>query len=290
MLVVLVGGGEPTTTIVQSYLSGAGAVVSCVETIEAAQRLFDERAAMGGVLNCCAIVELADTEAGSLEQVRAFRSNPHLDKADLILTIPYSQNIDASTMRELRATAALAGPIRKSELFDALAIIKSLRDEAAHRLPSSERSSDQTAGSGSCVVVRSQPPHFKGHVLLAEDNPVNVEVAREFLSLFGCTIEVVNDGRAAIAAVQQSTFDLVMMDCQMPVMDGIAATRAIRNRERRENLPAVPIVAVTANAYAEDRDRCVAAGMNDHLCKPFTEEQLSAILGKWIRTRQSVAA
>ncbi len=89
------------------------------------------------------------------------------------------------------------------------------------------------------------------------------------------------DGRAAIEVIRRSTFDIVLMDCQMPELDGLSATRQIRARELAEGSLPLPIVAVTANAFAEDRANCLAAGMNDYISKPFTEDQLRAVLVKW---------
>jgi CheY-like chemotaxis protein/HPt (histidine-containing phosphotransfer) domain-containing protein len=121
-------------------------------------------------------------------------------------------------------------------------------------------------------------------VLLAEDNPVNVEVAREFLESFGCTTDIVNNGAEAVAAFDRGRYDLVLMDVQMPEMDGLTATRRIRESEVRQSRALTPIVAMTANAFAEDQEKCAAAGMNDYIAKPFDEEQLVALLRKWLRS------
>ena len=120
-------------------------------------------------------------------------------------------------------------------------------------------------------------------VLIAEDNPVNVEVAREYLSSLDCEITLAQTGLEAVAAYAQPAFDIILMDCQMPEMDGLAATRKIREAEKLLGLPRRPIIAVTANAYDDDRQRCLAAGMDDYLTKPFTEEQLHDVLAKWVK-------
>ncbi|MGH6646305.1 ATP-binding protein [Aquabacterium sp.] len=120
---------------------------------------------------------------------------------------------------------------------------------------------------------------FSGHVLLAEDNPVNALVAQAILSKLGLQVTHVEDGQQALALLSQPHgIDLVLMDCQMPVLDGIEATRRLRCIEQEQGRPGVPVIALTANVMSQDRDRCRAAGMDDHLAKPFTQEDLSAML------------
>ena len=121
-------------------------------------------------------------------------------------------------------------------------------------------------------------------VLVAEDSPVNQQVASELLRLAGVTVHVVGDGRAAVDAVRTGAFDLVLMDVQMPIMDGIAATIEIRRLPAYRQLP---IVAMTASAFDEDRKACLDAGMNDHLAKPVDPERLFAALARWIPTGES---
>lgn len=122
------------------------------------------------------------------------------------------------------------------------------------------------------------PPALAGSVLLVEDNAVNAIVAEAGLRHLGLEVTTVGDGYAAVAACQLRRYDLVLMDCQLPGLDGFEATRLIRAEETRRALPPMPIVALTANALAGDRERCLAAGMDDHLAKPFTDEDLRAML------------
>jgi two-component system, sensor histidine kinase len=120
---------------------------------------------------------------------------------------------------------------------------------------------------------------LRGLVLLAEDNEVNALVARSVLENAGLSVEVVGDGAAALARSKTAPLpDLVLMDCQMPVMDGFEATRRIRAFEEQVGRARLPIIALTANAYEVDRERCLAAGMDDHLPKPFRDRELTAVL------------
>ena len=116
-------------------------------------------------------------------------------------------------------------------------------------------------------------------VLVAEDNPVNRKVTTILLERLGCDVAVVSDGRAAIDAVSRARFDVVFMDCQMPELDGFDAAAEIRRRETR--LARTPIIALTANAMAGDRERCLQAGMDDYLSKPVKPADLAAMLGRW---------
>jgi len=118
------------------------------------------------------------------------------------------------------------------------------------------------------------------HVLLAEDNPVNRMVAEHMLEVLPLTVFVVADGMQAVEACRNACFDLILMDWQMPHLDGLKATRAIRALGGRYD--DIPIIAMTANAMLGDRERCIQAGMNDYLSKPFTPEHLLAMLKKWM--------
>ena len=130
---------------------------------------------------------------------------------------------------------------------------------------------------------------LRGRVLLAEDNPVNQEVAQGLLSSIGVEAVVAKNGNEAIEQFLCNTFDAVLMDCQMPELDGYQATQAIRQLESESNEDAVTIIAVTANALAGDREKCVAAGMNDYLSKPFTGEQLYRVLSKYLQHSERIA-
>jgi CheY-like chemotaxis protein len=122
-------------------------------------------------------------------------------------------------------------------------------------------------------------PLRRGRVLLVEDNPVNQLVAKGMLGKLGCEVIVAAHGGEALDQLEHKEFDLVLMDCNMPVMDGYEASRQIRRSGR---WPQLPIVALTANAMSEERERCRAAGMSDYLAKPFRREELAALLDLWI--------
>jgi CheY-like chemotaxis protein len=130
-------------------------------------------------------------------------------------------------------------------------------------------------------------PRFAGQVLLVEDNFVNQKVAVRFLERLGCTVEVASNGADGVAACQQRRFDIVLMDLQMPVMDGMTATRKIREWETSGH---TPIIALTANAMTGDRELCESAGMDGYLTKPIEVERLRNILSKYGMEKPSAAA
>lgn len=127
--------------------------------------------------------------------------------------------------------------------------------------------------------LQAQHQPIRARVLLVEDNPVNQLVAKGMLVKLGCQVLLATQGAEALARLEQETVDMVLMDCNMPVMDGYEATRRIRQDGR---WPALPIVALTANAMPEERERCRAAGMNDYLAKPFRREELLALVDHWV--------
>jgi signal transduction histidine kinase/CheY-like chemotaxis protein/HPt (histidine-containing phosphotransfer) domain-containing protein len=144
----------------------------------------------------------------------------------------------------------------------------------------------QRAEPSEAVVQISEPSHdapLRGRVLLVEDNPVNRRVAQRLLDLHGLEVTAVGDGSEAVGRLEREPYDLVLMDCLMPVMDGYTATRKWRERERSSGSDEhLPILAMTANAMAGDREKCLAAGMDDYISKPLDRAALAAMLKRWL--------
>ncbi|WP_339405273.1 ATP-binding protein [Pseudomonas helleri] len=132
------------------------------------------------------------------------------------------------------------------------------------------------------VQVSDLPSKHRARILLVEDNPVNQLVAKGMLSKLGCDVVIAAHGGEALSLLEDDLFDLVLMDCNMPVMDGYETSRQIRQSSRWSELP---IVALTANAMPEERERCRSAGMNDYLAKPFRREELAALLDTWVPSK-----
>jgi CheY-like chemotaxis protein/HPt (histidine-containing phosphotransfer) domain-containing protein len=176
---------------------------------------------------------------------------------------------------QLAVAATLTKPVTPSTLLDACLQgtgrlrQQTLRGELREEALSSNRSN--LAG------VR---------ILLVEDNPINQELARDLLTRAEIVVLVANDGQEALEMLSREHFDGVLMDCQMPVLDGYAATRALRRQPQWRDLP---VIAMTANAMVGDREKVLAAGMNDHIAKPIRVEEMFATLARWVRPAASSA-
>ena len=162
---------------------------------------------------------------------------------------------------------AIAKPVPR------VAINRMLSGDTEYWLDRSENYIGQQSFIGTSVGAR---------VLVAEDNPVNQKLISEVLKIFACELTIVENGKEAVAMNEKNEYDLILMDCQMPEMDGFQATRRIRSQEQESGAEeGVVIVALTANARKEDRDKCLASGMDDYLSKPFTMAQLRDVISKW---------
>jgi len=205
-------------------------------------------------------------------------------------------------IRRLRAEAVTAGTrvvlLSSIEMAmsynegDALgideALTKPIRQARLHAAIARALGRDVSLATQSVAARESTSPHTQpgtlagALVLLVEDNAVNREVAVGMLTALGCTTVVAEHGAAAVEKYPEQPWDAILMDCQMPVMDGFAATAEIRTFEARNGMERRPVIALTANAMDGDRDRCLAAGMDDFVSKPFTLTQLRTALDKWI--------
>ena len=180
----------------------------------------------------------------------------------LLLVSPYGAFIHSDQASSLAPFAQLARPLARSALHQTLQTL--LEPQAAH--------------SPSTAPEPLKRP-IKARVLLVEDNAVNQLVAKGMLGKLGCEVAIAAHGGEALDYLERNTADLVLMDCNMPIMDGYEASRRIRQSGR---WPDLPIIALTANALPDERERCQAAGMNDYLAKPFRREDLAALLDNWL--------
>jgi CheY-like chemotaxis protein len=188
--------------------------------------------------------------------------------APLVLLSDLGDRMDRRQLSEYGFHSVLIWPVRFQRLEKVL-------EELKGALP----------GPVASVVADPVPaPAGDGppHLLLAEDNPVNQRVAGLILAKLGFTYDVVGTGTAAVEAVRRRHYDVVLMDVQMPEMDGLQATRVIRDPAAGALNPLVPILAMTAHAMASDRNRCLEAGMNDHLTKPIQSVTIAEALGKYV--------
>jgi CheY-like chemotaxis protein/HPt (histidine-containing phosphotransfer) domain-containing protein len=171
-------------------------------------------------------------------------------------------------LRNIHFTASLSWPIRRSSLFESLGSI----------LAGGE-SPDLSGDAGS---VQPLDVTQGRKILLVEDNAVNQQVTSALLQKYGCEVEVANNGKEALEHIKAGHYDLVFMDCQMPVMDGFEATRQIRKHEQDHALATTPIIALTANALDADREACLASGMDDFLVKPVRATTIVAVFERYL--------
>ena len=212
-----------------------------------------------------ALIDMKMPRMNGLELMRAVRADPALRDTRLALLTSVSAAGEAAATRAAGADAYLTKPVRRDELFNTLA-----------RLTGAAIANDSAAGANTDAL------DCRGaRVLLAEDNLVNQEIACAMLESAGCLVTTAVDGRVAVDQWRAHRFALVLMDYQMPTLDGLEATRAIRAQETAGG-PRVPIVALTANAMQGDRESCLAAGMDDYLPKPFKRNELMAVLRRWV--------
>jgi two-component system sensor histidine kinase/response regulator len=196
---------------------------------------------------------------------------PELASTRLVMLTSLDRHGDTPRLAALGFAAYLTKPVRVRELLDAVARVMSGG-------PRQWQMDTQPMITLNMLMQSAVQQRFGGHVLLVEDNFVNQKVAVKFLDRLGCTVEVASNGAEGVLACQERHFDIVLMDLQMPVMDGVTATRKIREWETSGH---IPIVALTANAMTGDRELCEAAGMDGYLTKPIEVERLRSVLTKF---------
>ena len=218
-----------------------------------------------------AILDQQMPQRSGVELAALIHVRPSISNVRMIMLSSVGDSPERKTWRDVGIQAYLTKPARQSELYNCLVATILGRDSATPERPEQ---------SETAVL-----PTFNARVLLAEDNIVNQQVALEMLAQLGCSVELVGNGKEALGALDRESFDLILMDCQMPVLDGFEATRLLRDREARGDTKRLPIVALTANAMQGDRERCLNAGMDDYLAKPFSGEELVMLLSRWTETQ-----
>ncbi len=234
-----------------------------------------------------AILDVAVLDQNILDVARRIKGDPETASTRLILLTALGQRGDGQSAREAGCSAYLTKPVSPSQLYDCLATVTCSS-------PPRPQQNDGLLAEGlasEALVTRHtlrEAQNFSPRrILLAEDNAVNQQVALLTLEQFGCLVDVAENGHEVVSALEKTTYDLILMDCQMPGLDGLAATRVIRDaesRRRAEGDPVrrIPIIALTAHAIQGDREQCLQAGMDDYLTKPFGMEEVEAILGRWV--------
>ena len=264
--ILVVDAQTRTGQIIEDYLTKTGACVARVHDHGQALAALEAVAGSDQAF-AVAILNVVGSDRSVPELAQRIRQSSV--GIPVILTTPcnWTSNSPAGPAG-VRET--LVKPIRRADLLDAVA--RALAPAA-------------DAAVTTTRAILSDWPQFTARVLVAEDNLVNQEVAEEYLKKFGCDVDLAHDGVVAVTAAARFNYDLIFMDCQMPDLDGYSATRRIRAEESTRGRPRTPIIALTANVFASDRQAALDAGMDDHLGKPFTDMQIAAVLERWTKPK-----
>jgi CheY-like chemotaxis protein/anti-sigma regulatory factor (Ser/Thr protein kinase) len=273
--VLVVDDNATNRQILRHQLGYWGLRVTAVESGPRGLAVLQQAAAAGAAYDL-AILDMKMPEMDGLALARAIKQEGALAGVRLVLLTSFGQRGHGAEATKIGIAAYLTKPVDEADLYDCL--VEVLDDTRAGRAPHLV-----TRHS-----LREQRPPVAAHILVAEDNEVNQKVAAKILEKLGYRVELAENGKEALAACGRRRYDAVLMDGQMPGMDGYEATRRIRERETKGGRR-VPIVAMTASAMKGDREKCLEAGMDDYITKPVTPEKLEAVLKKWVGTATSPA-
>ena len=224
-------------------------------------------------------MQMPDMDGKTLSRV--IKSDPALKETLLVMLTSVGQRGDAAELQKIGLSAYLIKPVRKSQLYDCLVTVLGAARSQGARIAARP------------ILTRyglQEEKKRRARILLAEDNAVNQKVALKILERLGYRADVVGDGKEALAALERIPYDLVLMDVQMPEMDGFEATRAIRDGRAKVLDRNVPIIAMTAHAMKGDRERCLEAGMDDYIGKPVTPTAVKEILDKYLGSKTASKA
>ncbi len=278
--VCIVESHQSNQDILQHYIQSWGMTTVAVASAAAALSAL-ERAALGEEPIHAVVMDYQLPDMDGMTLATAIHLRPEFAEVPLVLMTAFSQRGDGEAAVRAGCAAYLTKPLRYLDLYECLLqVLGATAQPGTSTLPA-------LITRHSLAESRAQR---HSHVLVVEDHPVNQEVAALLLRNMGCRVDVAGSGREAVEAVTQTAYDLVFMDCQMPGMDGYAATCAIRKLEQERQTVRMPIVALTAHALQGDRQECINAGMDDYLMKPFTKEGLKQILDRWLTQREALPA
>ncbi|ABD01500.1 sensory box histidine kinase/response regulator [Synechococcus sp. JA-2-3B'a(2-13)] len=220
-----------------------------------------------------AVLDMQMPEVDGETLGRWIKADPQLAETQLVMMTSLGLGEHSRRAAEIGFAAYLVKPVKQSRLQEALVMALGKSSGLSTSLLGMSPVLPQT-------TPREDRPRQSLRILLAEDNPVNQKVALRQLESLGYKADVVANGQEVLDLLQKVSYDLILMDCQMPVMDGYEATRRLRQQERRSGHRTV-VIAITANAMQEDRERCLQAGMDDYLSKPVLKEDLQRLLNHW---------
>ena len=273
--VLIVEDNRTNSDILQHHAVSWRMHATAVYDGEAALAAIDAATQMGRRFDL-ALIDWKLPGMNGIELARALRATRGLAAPPMILLTSMTASNVAQTARDAGFSGHLNKPLRREELYRTIA--RAMGVAAAAPASTLDPVSAGAAEAGDSA-----------RVLLVEDNLVNQDIGAAMLGGLGLRVELANNGVEAVASFGRNRYDLILMDCQMPEMDGFAATAEIRAREAASGSPRTAIVALTANAMQGDRERCLGAGMDDYLAKPFSKPQLAAMVALWVRQSDNAA-
>jgi CheY-like chemotaxis protein/HPt (histidine-containing phosphotransfer) domain-containing protein len=273
MRLLIVDDNATNRDILTNQVRSWGVTTAAVESgLEALEVL--RRSAAEGVSYDAALLDRHMPEMDGIELTREIRADSSISDICLVMLSSASADDQFSLASRAGVELYLSKPVRQNLLFDAL-LSRMKKHGGKRAVPQAEPPS-------SAAVV------FDAHVLLVEDNLINQDVCRQMLRIMQCRVDMAENGREAVSAAVSKRYDLILMDCHMPEMDGFTATREIRGNEAREGKERVPIIALTGDVKVGTREQCQAVGMDDYLSKPFYMDSLQEVMGKFLKSRAGV--
>ena len=270
--VLIVGASMDSQDIIHHYIIAWGMRNGSMPCLaEAIPKLHQE--AMAGEPYDLVILDMAANDTNSLELVSKMKGDPELSATKVILLTACEDITQKEAALQAGVDGYLVKPVKQSQLFDCIAVTMS-------RITMTSISAGEAEVAATIPLLSDNNPSKSHPVLLAEDNPANQKLAMLILGKLGYQVTAVINGLEVVEAAQRGQYDLILMDCQMPEMDGFEATLAIREAEKATGRH-IPIIAMTANAMQGDREKCLAVGMDDYISKPINPKQLKQILENW---------
>ena len=271
--VLLIESNTAVAAQLSAFLASLGVQATHMAASEAAVKAIEKSRSLGFPFDCV-LADMNMAPPGGIALAESWHGCDHSEKLIMVMDSE-EQRQHMSKLRGLGGDAYLVKPVAPEDMLEALRLVFARKSETDSFLDAFTLD-DQAAAHDTSPL----------EVLLVEDNPVNQELAERLLKKRGCLVTLANNGAEAVECFENGHFDLILMDMQMPVMDGIEATESIRSREMRrswvvsDDFRQVYIIAMTANAMEGDRERCLQAGMNDYVSKPVKRQELYAAIDR----------